>query len=133
MFEYHGWITIQSSAGDEDLADLEAAHARVEKQLELLRGGTSLVDLRWVNGMSQLHISGLLNRRAGEGQSVIDAFNRVGEVAPGSYGLLYILDDEDPAGNGNEFQVLVMRRGQVSQQSDPFLSPCVPVIEDTDD
>jgi hypothetical protein len=133
MFEYHAWITIQHSAGDEDDADLRAAHARVEKELESLRGGTSLVDLRWVNGMSQLHISGFLNHRSGEGQSVIDAFHRVGQVAPGSYGVLYMLDDEDPSGKNNEFQVLVMRRGHVTQQSDAFLSPCIPVIEDADD
>jgi hypothetical protein len=133
MFEYHAWITVQHSAGDEDDADLRAAHARVEKELESLHGGTSLVNLRWVNGMSQLHISGLLNHRSGEGQSVIDTFHRVGQVAPGSYGVLYMLDDEDPNGKNNEFQVLVMRRGQVTQTSDAFLSPCIPLIEDADD
>lgn len=133
MFEYHAWITVQHSAGDEDDADLAAAHARVEKELESLCGGTGLVDLRWVNGMSQLHISGFLNHRSGEGQGVIDTFHRVGQVAPGSYGVLYMLDDEDPNGKNNEFQVLVMRRGQVTQASDAFLSPCVPLIEDADD
>ncbi|MCO5968955.1 Imm7 family immunity protein [Actinoallomurus soli] len=72
-------------------------------------------------------------RTLGEGQAVIDTFRRVGEVAPGSYGVLYLRDDEDPTGKANESQVLVMRHGLVSQQSDSFLSPCVPMIEDPED
>lgn len=133
MFEYHAWVTVQHSAGDEDDADLKAAHARVEEELEPLQGGTSLVNLRWVNGMTQLHLSGLLNHRSGEGQNVIDTFYRVGQVAQGSYGVLYMLDDEDPSGKNNEFQVLVMRRGRVAQQADHFLSPCIPMIEDEEE
>jgi hypothetical protein len=133
MFEYHAWVTVQYSAGDEEDTDLKAAHDQVAVELERLRGGTSLVNLRWVNGMSQLHISGFINHRSGEGQEVIDSFHRVGEVAPGSYGALYMFDDEDPGGKRNEFQVLVMRRGRVTQEADRFLSPCIPMIEDEDE
>jgi hypothetical protein len=133
MFEYHAWVTIQHSAGDESDAELRAAYRKVEQELEALHGGTGLVDLRWVNGMSQLHLSGFLNRRAGEGQDVIDAFFRLGLVARGSYGIFYMLDDEDPSGKNNEFQVLVMRRGDITQQPDHFLSPCIPVIEDEEE
>ena len=133
MFEYHAWVTIQHSAGDESDAELRAAHRKVEQELEALSGGTGLVDLRWVNGMSQLHLSGFLNRRSGEGQDVIDVFCQVGRVAHGSYGVFYMLDDEDPSGKNNEFQVLVMRRGDVTQQPDRFLSPCIPAIEDEEE
>lgn len=132
MFEYHAWVTVQSSAGDEEEADLQRAHDRTAAELGRLAGGTSLVNLRWVNGMSQLHISGFLNHRSGEGQEVIDTFRRVGEVAQGSYGVLYMRDDEDLDGRRNEFQILVMRRGRVTSESDHWLSPCVPVIEDED-
>src|SRR5690348_3479590 len=91
--------------------------------------GTGSVELRMVNGMSQLHMSGFANHRAGEGQEMVDLFQHVGKLAPGSYGLLYIRDDEDAGGRNNEFQVLVMKRGAVPERSDPFLSPCIPEIE----
>ncbi|MFF3228796.1 Imm7 family immunity protein [Nocardia suismassiliense] len=32
-----------------------------------------------------------------------------------------------------QFQVIVMRRGKVSVETDTLLSPCVPVIEDEDE
>ena len=63
---------------------------------------------------------------------MVDLFAGVGQDAPGSYGLLYIRDDEDPNGRVNEFQVLVMRRGKVTVHPDAFLSPCIPIIEDED-
>ena len=74
-----------------------------------------------VNGMAQLHISGFINHRGSEGQPVIDTFERVGEIAPGSYGLMYFRDDEDPGGRFNEFQVIVMRRGKTFTAADSFL------------
>ncbi len=132
MFEYHGWVTVQASAGDEETAERAAAVARVTERLSSLKGGSGLADLRWVNGMAQVHLGGFLNHRAGEGQTVVDLFAGVGQDAPGSYGLLYIRDDEDPNGRVNEFQVLVMRRGKVTVHPDAFLSPCIPIIEDED-
>jgi hypothetical protein len=130
MFEYHAWVTVQSSAGDEEDTGEDAAFEAVEREIQSLDGGTTAVSLRWVNGMAQLHMSGFLNHASGEGQQVVDTFRRVGQVAPGSYGLLYIRDDEDPQGRRNEFQVIVMRRGQTFTEKDSFLSPCIPVIED---
>jgi hypothetical protein len=133
MFEYHAWITVQSSAGDETDDDLKAAFDAAKQQIEPLRSGTSVVDLRWVNGIAQLHIFGFRNHRGGEGQEVIETFRRVGDVAPGSYGVLYMRDDEDPSGHDNEFQLIIMRRGKISSAVDSFLSPCIPVIEDEDE
>lgn len=132
MFQYHGWITVQSSAGDEETADLRAAAERAAEAIAPLEGGSGLLDLRWVNGMAQIHLAGFVNHRAGEGQQAIDVYRRIGEVAPGSYGLLHVLDDEDPAGRQNEFQVFAMRRGKITVLPDAALSPAIPVIEDAD-
>jgi hypothetical protein len=129
MFEYHGWLVVQTSAYDEEVADLDQAKARVEYEIANLEQGTGLTNLQWVNGQAQLHIAGFKNHRGAHGDLVIDTFTRIGEIAPGSYGLLYFRDDEQP-GRENEFQVLAMRKGTISEQSDPFLSPCLPMIED---
>ncbi|WP_405495462.1 Imm7 family immunity protein [Nocardia sp. NBC_00511] len=130
MFEYHGWVTVQSSAGDEDEAAADDAVRRVEGELGALASLPGLVDIRTVNGMTQVQLAGFTNHRGGQGETVVEVFRRIGLVAAGSYGLLYVRDDEDPHGRGNEFQVRVMRRGAISDASDQFLSPCIPEIED---
>jgi hypothetical protein len=130
MFEYHAWITIHSSPGEEEDDAAKGAFDAAVREVSPLQGGTTEVNLRWVNGTAQLHMSGFLNHRSGEGQEAIDTFERVAKAAPGSYGILYIRDDEDLTGRENEFQVLVMRRGTTFAAADSFLSPCVPVIED---
>jgi hypothetical protein len=130
MFEYHAWMVIHSSPGDEEYEDLQAAFDAAERELQPIRKGTTAISLRWVNGMAQLQMSGFLNHRSGEGQRVIEAFQRIGELAPGSYGVLFARDDEDPGGRQNEFQVLVMRRGSSLTVADGFLSPYIPVVED---
>jgi hypothetical protein len=130
MFEYHAWLTIHSSAGDEEEEELRAAVSATERQLQPLRGGTTDISLRWVNGMAQLHMSGFLNHRSGEGQQVIETFERIGKAAPGSYGVLFARDDEDPNGRQNEFQIFVMRRGSTQAAPDSLLSPYIPVVED---
>jgi hypothetical protein len=130
MFEYHGWIVIHSSPGEEDCEDLEAAFDAAEHELQPIREGTADISLGWVNGMAQLHMSGFLNHRTGEGQQAIESFQRIGKLAPGSYGVLFARDDEDPDGRQNEFQMLVMRRGSTFAVADEFLSPYIPVVED---
>ncbi|MBA3741876.1 Imm7 family immunity protein [Sporichthya sp.] len=78
------------------------------------------------NGSWRLHLSGLRNHRQ---QLVVDLWQRVGELAPASYGLLYIQDDEDPA-HGNEWVAWPLRRGSTRAEADPFLSPVVPALQD---
>lgn len=63
---------------------------------------------------------------------MLEFFRWIGTIAPGSYGLLYYWDDEDSRGAEyrNQYRVLVMTRGTVAEQADPFLSPCEPTIDD---
>lgn len=132
MFEYHGWITIRQSPGEEDdegalpaslLSDIDAL-------ITSLREGTGLAHLQVVNGDTQIHLGGHTNHRGSQGDEVIETFGRIASMTPGSYGLLYVWDSEDPDGRRNEFRAFVMRRGRVTRQADTFLSPCVPTIED---
>lgn len=52
-------------------------------------------------------------------------------MAEGSYGLIYLYDDE-AAGRENQFQVFSLSRGSVKEFSDFYLSPIVPTIEDAE-
>lgn len=130
MFEYHGWVTIAATTtGDDDAALLERLVERVHRSLAnttLL----DLVDLRWSAGLPMLHLGGLDKHGGAITQQLLETFARVGELAPGSYGLLHIWDDQDPE-NDNAFQTYRMARGQVTEQKDPHLSPIAPTILDT--
>ncbi|KRF32213.1 hypothetical protein ASG93_04815 [Paenibacillus sp. Soil787] len=55
------------------------------------------------------------------------------ENLPGSYGLLYVHNDEDFKGeddNSNNFIVWKLARGKLTQEKDNYLSPYIPVVED---
>ncbi|MFH8729128.1 Imm7 family immunity protein [Streptomyces termitum] len=129
MFEYHGWISVQESAGadDDDPGSfrLKGIVAAIESRIREI-DSPHLLDLRWMNGEAFVHFGGLRNHRDPE---VLDFFGEIGRWAPGSYGLLHVRDDEDP-GHENEVRVLRMVRGALFEGVEASLSPCVPVLED---
>ncbi|MEW1780371.1 Imm7 family immunity protein [Streptomyces sp. NPDC086777] len=108
MFEYHGWITVRETAADHDD---EAGLRRIVDELELRiarMDSPYLLDLRWMNGEPFVHLGGHSHHRSSP--DVVELFEHVAVVAPGSYGLLHVRDDEDP-GHENEVRVLRLVRG----------------------
>lgn len=129
MFEYHGWVTIQAtSTGEDECALLERIVERVRRAVRDF-GDLELADLRWVNGVPLLHLGGMDKHGATMAPELLDLFTRVGELAPGSYGLLHVWDDQDVE-RDNDFRVYRMVRGQVSEHADTLLSPVAPVVVD---
>ncbi|MCM2391052.1 Imm7 family immunity protein [Streptomyces albipurpureus] len=129
MFEYHGWVTVRESSLDDDSesASREIA-AELRRRIEQMESRTTaLLDLRWMNGELFLHLAGHTNHRASS-TAALDLFAEVGALAPGSYGLLHIRDDEDPA-HENAVRVLSLVRGRVSESTERLLSPCIPTLE----
>jgi Immunity protein 7 len=133
MFEVHGWATIRFTPENRDRDDEEEmqqrAVAQVEDYVRTLGWGNPLMELRWMNGQAHVWIEGFRNHAAGVTDGVQALFQCIAQVAPGSYGLLYTLDDEDAA-HADAFRVYVLARGILAERSDPFLSPFVPVVED---
>ncbi|MGW7331123.1 Imm7 family immunity protein [Streptomyces sp. NPDC054840] len=126
MFEYHGWITVRESAtDDEDPTRAAEIVEGLRRRIDEI-ASPYLLDLRWMNGELFLHIGGFSNHCRPE---ILDLFRHVGTVAPGSYGLLHLLDDEDPR-HENEVRVLRLVRGNVAEYTESSLSPCIPVLED---
>lgn len=130
MFEYHGWITVRASATADDEEEegglieiVDGLRRRIEQAVD-----PYLLDLRWMNGEPFAHLGGNANHRSGA-EDVIELFAHVGAVAPGSYGLLHIRDDE-ARGHENDMRVLRLVRGVVSEHTEPLLSPCIPTLED---
>ncbi|GAA1630931.1 Imm7 family immunity protein [Nonomuraea maheshkhaliensis] len=129
VFEYHGWLTIRETAGlDDDPASLRRQVEKVGECLAEL-GDYGLVDLRWMNGVPFIHVGGNPNHRGTWGPAIITLFSRVGRIAPGSYGLLHVWDDESGP-HSNEFRVFRLARGEVTEHADALLSPAIPTLED---
>lgn len=127
MFEYHGWITVRESPVDDDDAIRLRSIVDGLRLLIAQMASPYLLDLRWMNGEAFIHLGGHSNHRSPP--DVVGLFEHVATVAPGSYGLLHIRDDEDP-GHQNEVRVLRLARGATSFHTEELLSPCSPTLED---
>lgn len=128
MFEWHGWATIVASPGTEDDTAAEAhqqdAEARVARAIADAAGvANETLDLRSANGSVHVWLAGSHNHRD---ETVIGLFRSIAVAAPGSYGVMYVLDSDV----SYTWERLVMRRGTVSREVDTSLSPHVGVVED---
>src|SRR5919205_798611 len=132
VYAVHGWFVLRQDAyGDTDFTVEDANAQRIRAKADTLNIGLdSLIDVRQSNGMWLLTLGGYQNRPRGSDRALDEPLQSVGELLPGSYGILYESDDErvEPPGR-NAFRVRVMVRGTVSERADPFLSPIQPKIE----
>ncbi|MEC0123258.1 Imm7 family immunity protein [Paenibacillus pabuli] len=130
MYEYHGWATIRESASfeeDEDQYDLVIQ--QLKEYVQELDWPSGVLDLRAVNGDFQLWIAGLNNHKPASKYDPTEVLKKVGKIAPGSYGVLYVRDSDDLE-LSNQFKVYSLIRGEIEEHHDPFLSPFIPKIED---
>ena len=124
MFEYYGWVSLRNDPHNIDGPNLTKFLPELEAKVQEFT--YSEIVLKETNGGYKLWLTGHPNHRQ---NWVFEFFEFIAPRAPGSYGLLYVWDDEHPEYD-NEFRVWRMLRGRVEEISDPFLSPCVPTIED---
>lgn len=129
MFEYHGWAVVRDDTCDGDETNLRRIVGELQNVADSFNDGSGTSDIRWANGDCFVTFAGNPNHR---NERVFGWFTWLAKHAPGSYGLLYVWDDESTEFE-NAFRVYCLRRGQVEQRADTFLSPCIPVIEDPDD
>jgi hypothetical protein len=128
MFEFYGWACIRSDTYESDEAD--------NRLLTSLREKVGLLEQHNIVAtvskgfLNTLTVVGHKNHRY---EAVIDLFRWLAEDGPGSYGLLYVQDDEDHQRDDDYqevFRVWRLARGTLQELDDPFLSPRVPTIED---
>ena len=131
MLEMHGWLTVYPTYLNEDKhpeIDEYAIYKNVENILAQC-GIEQIKRLKALNGSFYIDVSYFSNRPNPDSHMIINTLKKIAEVAPGSYGLIYVLDDEDTE-NSNNFKVLVIKRGKYSWQKDILLSPCMPELYD---
>ncbi|NOS94596.1 MAG: hypothetical protein HOP30_22015 [Cyclobacteriaceae bacterium] len=130
MIEYHGWIVVRESFDEkgEDDEKLHDLFRQVQNKIQSLHKENEFYDLRYLNGTLHLSIQGNHNHRD---EQLLDFYKWVAQNAIGSYGLLYVYDEEDrQRENGNKFKVWRMKKGQVDELDDVYLSPYFPTVEE---
>lgn len=129
MYEIHGWVVVSTSTIEEDDEEKAKVLVDLRHRVAMFSYGNPDVRLLSLNGEDRVTVSALLNHDGPAVLDVLSFYEWIGDAAPGSYGIMFARDDENPL-RENQFVVYVMKRGKVTIQSDPFLSPCVPLIED---
>jgi len=128
MFEFHGWASIHYHTHGTNAFKQDACWDALATYVAEMP--TSFVRLQRYNGGDSLTIAGQHNHR---NEYVIELFRWIAANAVGSYGLLYIRDDEDSVRGAdfeNCFRAWRLCRGALTEMDDPFLSPAIPVVED---
>ena len=126
MFEYHGWATLSNDPHNMRGPNLDRLVEVLRQRIHTFGDGSGVTDLSVINGRFQVWFSGSPNHRD---DRIFGLFQLIADMAPGSYGLLYVWDDEHER-YSNEFRVWRLLRGRMEEMADPFLSPCIPIVED---
>jgi immunity protein 7 of polymorphic toxin system len=131
VYEVHGWFGLSESTHEADVGGLLEAVEEIKTRLAGLDWPNGSAALTPLNGQYFLILTRFANRPRNDRLRIYEILSLVAKRLPGSWGLLYERDDEtqDPPGP-NAFRVRVLRRGTVVEETDPFLSPCRPIIED---
>ena len=141
MYSAHGWATIWPSFKNDDAVDdlleqdqMDALSGQIAAHIQHLglertdQQMNPFAEIRTLNNEVQLWLTGN-NNHAQWHEAIVDLFHYIASVAPGAYGLLYTLNDEDAA-LAHQFRVWVLARGALVERGDPFLSPYFPTVED---
>lgn len=129
MIELHGWLTIVETYADEDLLPEDEIKQIQQKIKMILANNTCGLEIQFINGTPFLNTLLCANHRTTEVDEIIKTYTMVSEAASGSYGVIYIRDDEDKTYN-NEFQIYLFKRGKREYKIDAEFSPCIPTLED---
>ena len=134
MLTCFGWANLLTTAYETDEAGEQRLVDSLEQYIAKQFGGWSSIEfkisrcLNWAGPC--LTVMACFNHRQ---DAVIDLFRWLAANGPGSYGLLYVHDDEDHRPDGdyeNCFRVWRLVRGTLTEHDDPFLSPLIPTVED---
>ena len=132
MVEVHGWFTVREAFREEDEADdaLLDAISRIEAKIENLNKFNLFATMLSQNGAHNLLINGNFNHLDSRWKEVTDLVELVARIAPGSFGILHVHNDEDETGLDNQFQAVVMKKGELQTHVEQKLSPVLGELEE---
>ncbi|MDE7398455.1 MAG: immunity 7 family protein [Oscillospiraceae bacterium] len=128
MVELHGWLSIQETYEDEDSLSPKEIDEIMRKVKEIVSNSVCGIELKCVNGTPFVNTLICSNHRTSEVDDIIEVYKSISKTATGSYGVIYLRDDEDDE-HYNEIQKYVFKRGTCIYKIDEDFSPCIPTIE----
>ena len=130
MVYYFGWIVLSIDLDNDNFTEQENKEMlhKVDILLEPIRKYLTLCERKQENYLETLFVSAAHNHDINYKEDIVSFYKSIGELAKGSYGLLYVRNPEDNE-IGNEFIVFRLAKGIVTQHKDNLLSPCNPTIE----
>ena len=132
MIEINGWAVIRESYKEEDDDNelLNATIKQIESKINELDYSNEFYSLKRLNGTYHLSIMVNHTHRAVT-EHIIDFFKWLALISKGTYGIMYVQDDEDTErGNEAKFKVWSIKKGKVAELDDIYLSPLNPEIEE---
>lgn len=130
MIEYHAWASVEfperESGGD---SPTPSELAGVVAAIDALTKVVPIVGYQHSNGKLHFWAAGSANHRCAEVERLWDFYKNLPALAPESYGLVYVRDDEDSRGFNDSFAVWKLALGRLEEVKDTLLSPCIPIIE----
>lgn len=136
MFEYFLRVEIRESvdeAGEsvekrrEGLAAIQQwMHTNRDYMEELSSNALMRGELTNTNGTELVIAFGARNHENRIISKLHELLTFIADVAPGSFGFAYYMD----ANYDYTWKVLVLKRGQITEEQDPFFSPMIPTVED---
>lgn len=126
MVEFHAWITIRQSYlnVDEDDSELQRIILNIKRKIN-----GSIASLVVKNGEYCLAAHSYSNHFSKEYDEFFEIVDFVQKIAVGSYGVIYVYDDEKLEKN-NLFRVYVIKKGKLQILDDVYLSPFIPEVEE---
>ena len=128
MIELHGWLAICETYEDEDLLPQVELEIIRQKIKDIILKSSCSIEFKYMNGFPFINTLFCSNHRTKEVDDIIETYKSISEIATGSYGIIYIRDDEDKV-HYNEFQSYIFKRGSCTYKLDKDFSPCIPAIE----
>ncbi|MDE6036206.1 MAG: immunity 7 family protein [Ruminococcus sp.] len=126
MIELHGWLAICETY--EDLLPQVELEIIKQKIKDIILKSSCSIEFKYMNGFPFINTLFCSNHRTKEVDDIIETYKSISEIATGSYGIIYIRDDEDKV-HYNEFQSYIFKRGSCTYKLDKDFSPCMPEIE----
>lgn len=126
MVELHGWLSVWETYEDEDLTPRDELDKIMRKVKAIV--SASGIELKYINGVPFVNTTVYSNHRTAEVDNIIEVYKSISKTATGSYGVIYLLDDEDDE-HYNEIQKYVFKKGDCIYKIDEDFSPCIPTIE----
>ena len=93
MVEMHGWVTIRDTYMVTDIDDTEKVSKILVQEFKTIN--YLKPEIKWMNGECCLQLSLYSNHWSEDCDEILKLYKIIADKAEGSYGLLYVHNDED--------------------------------------